>query len=136
MPWQKSSPELIARFNACLPDDPLVERRQMFGYPCAFVNGNMFVGLHEQNLIVRLDEAGRERAVAQARAKPFVVMGKAMREYVAIGDAPLRKQSEVAALMKAALSYARSLEPKVKKPAKTATEKTAVKTKTKATKSP
>lgn len=69
MAWQKSSPELIARFDACLPDDPLVERRQMFGYPCAFVNGNMFVGLHEQNLIMRLDEAGRERATAQARAE-------------------------------------------------------------------
>lgn len=123
MAWQKSSAELIARFDACLPDDPLVERRQMFGYPCAFVNGNMFVDLHEQNLIVRLDDTGRERAVAQAQAKPFVVMGKAMREYMAIGDAPLRKQSEVAALMKTALSYARGLAPKIKKPSKAATEK-------------
>lgn len=69
MAWQKSSPELIARFGACLPDDPLIERRQMFGYPCAFVNGKMFVGLHEENLIMRLDEVGRERATAQARAE-------------------------------------------------------------------
>lgn len=131
MAWQKSSAELIARFDACLPDDPHVERRKMFGYPCAFVNGNMFAGLHEQNLIVRLDEAGRERAVAQSRAAPFVVMGKAMREYVAIGDAPLRKQSEVTALMKAALSYARDLGPKIKKPSKTTAKKTAVKTRAK-----
>ena len=35
--WQPSSPELIACFDACLPHAAGVERRQMFGYPCAFV---------------------------------------------------------------------------------------------------
>ena len=88
------------------------------------------------NLIARLEDTGRERAVAQAHAKPFVVMGKAMREYVAIGDAPQRKQSDVAVLMKTAFGYARGLAPKIKKPSKAAMEKNVVKikAKTKATK--
>ena len=53
MAWRKSSPELIAAFDAALPDDRRVQRRKMFGYPCAFTGGNMFTGLHQENLIVR-----------------------------------------------------------------------------------
>ena len=40
MPWKKSSPSLIAVFDAVLPAG-IAERRQMFGYPCAFVGGNL-----------------------------------------------------------------------------------------------
>jgi len=52
--WRKSLTQLVDLFVAVLPDQPNVERRQMFGYPCAFVNGNMFTGLHQGSLIVRL----------------------------------------------------------------------------------
>jgi len=44
--WRKSPDDLIALFYAALPEDPRVERRKMFGYPCAFVGGNLFSGLH------------------------------------------------------------------------------------------
>jgi hypothetical protein len=27
------------------------QRRQMFGYPAAFVNGHLFAGLHQSNLV-------------------------------------------------------------------------------------
>jgi len=33
MRWRKSPPELIAVFDAALPDDRRVQRRSMFGYP-------------------------------------------------------------------------------------------------------
>ncbi len=56
MAWEKPSETLIEHFGRWLPDDSNVERRKMFGCPCAFVNGNMFAGVHEQNLIVRLSE--------------------------------------------------------------------------------
>ena len=39
--WKKSPPELVATFDAAIAGKPGVERRQMFGYPCAFLNGNM-----------------------------------------------------------------------------------------------
>lgn len=112
MAWQKPTPALVERFTACLPEDQGVERRKMFGYPCAFVNGNMFAGLHEQNLVLRLDQVGREHVIANHRAQPFVVMGKTMREYVVIGHAQARPASEVSALIAAALAYARTLPAK------------------------
>lgn len=113
--WEKSSPELIERYAASLPADPRVERRQMFGYPCAFVNGNMFSGLHEHRLIVRLAEADRARLAQTAGASPCVIMGKAMREYVTIENALAREPKDLKAWLGRALDYTTSLPPKVKK---------------------
>lgn len=112
MAWLKPTQELIERFVACLPENQAVERRKMFGCPCVFVNGNLFAGVHERNLLLRLDQAGRERAIAQQGAQPFVAMGRTMREYVVIGDATARTPGEVSALIAAAFAYARMLPAK------------------------
>ena len=57
----------------------------MFGYPCAFVNGHMFAGLHQENLIVRLDERGRGALLAVPGAETFEPLpGRVMREYIVV----------------------------------------------------
>lgn len=61
--WKKVPPELSKRFDAALPAAADVQRRQMFGCPCAFVNGNMFAGLHENRLLVRAPEEAAKRAL-------------------------------------------------------------------------
>ena len=58
MPWKKSPPALIAAFARVVPAGGGAEQRPMFGYPAAFVNGNMFAGLHEDRVVLRLDEVG------------------------------------------------------------------------------
>ena len=112
--WKKVDPALVQLFDASLPHASGVERRQMFGCPCAFVNGNMFTGLHETRLIVRLPEAERVRLIAEAGAKPFVVMRRTMREYVVIEDALERRPAEIADYMLCALNYALTLPAKKK----------------------
>jgi TfoX/Sxy family transcriptional regulator of competence genes len=102
--WQKSDPALVERFLASLPLTAGVDRRQMFGYPCAFINGNMFAGLHEQRLIVRLP--------AEAAARPFRVMGKVMKEYAAIDDALDCPPKQFNDWIAAALAYTKSLPPR------------------------
>ena len=85
MKWRKSPPALIEAFDAALPSDPQAERRQMFGYPCAFVHGHMFAGLHQENLIVRLDERGRAELLLVPGAETFEPLpGRVMREYVVV----------------------------------------------------
>lgn len=69
--WTKSPAELINRFHAALPKDPAVEPRKMFGFDCAFVNGNMFTGLHQADWMLRLPEADREALLAVPGARPF-----------------------------------------------------------------
>jgi hypothetical protein len=121
MPWEKPSSELTARFDAWLPKDARVERRRMFGCPCAFVNGNMFCGLHERNVIVRLPQMRRDQLLADERAAPFTVMGRTMREYVAVSGALRRGEDEMAALIADAFAYASTLPPKTPRPRKPAT---------------
>jgi TfoX/Sxy family transcriptional regulator of competence genes len=119
-PWRKSPASLVALFDAVLPDDTRVEKRRMFGYPCAFVNGNMFTGLHQENLIVRLDEADRARMTGELGARVFEPMpGRPMREYVALPEAILEDEAESAAWVRRALDFAAALPPKQKKPPRT-----------------
>src|SRR5689334_10471893 len=54
MSWEKSSTKLADLFGELAPKDPNVELKKMFGWPCCFVNGNLFAGLHKQSMIFRL----------------------------------------------------------------------------------
>jgi TfoX/Sxy family transcriptional regulator of competence genes len=112
MPWKKSPPQLIEAFDAALPADPRVERRQMFGYPCAFVGGNMFTGLHEDNLVVRLSPEARAELLAKRGAAPFQPMGRVMREYVLVPKAMTVRKQELAAWLAEAFRFASSLPSK------------------------
>jgi len=47
---KKSPPELVERFAAALPAHPDLVRKPMFGYPAAFVHGNMVCGLFQDCL--------------------------------------------------------------------------------------
>ncbi len=114
--WKKVTPELTALFDSCLPSGLGVERRQMFGCPAAFVNGNMFACAHETRLVVRLPDAERERLLAEAGAGPFTVMGRTMREYAAIENPLDRSSHELTGWIASALAYAGALPPKSAKP--------------------
>jgi TfoX/Sxy family transcriptional regulator of competence genes len=114
--WQKSSTALVALFQASLPDHAGVQPRKMFGYPCAFVNGNMFCGLHEQRLIVRVPE--------EAASRPFKVMGRVMKEYVALEDALDMPLPQVRQWVARAYDYTRALPPKALKLAAAPAKKT------------
>jgi TfoX/Sxy family transcriptional regulator of competence genes len=116
MTWQKPAADLVARFQTSLPGDPRIERRSMFGCPCAFTGGNMFAGVHEQSLILRLPPGRREVLLAQGAAQPFVVMGRSMREYVAVPAAASRDQATLRAWLAEAFGHAAAMPPKAAKP--------------------
>lgn len=122
--WKKSSPQLVETFQTAVPDGPGVERRQMFGYPCAFVNGNKFPGLHEERLIVRLPEGQRAELLAADGAAVFEpTKGRPMREYVVVPPAMLDDEKALRTWMRRARDYAASLPAKVKKSAKPANKR-------------
>jgi TfoX/Sxy family transcriptional regulator of competence genes len=122
--WRKPDPALVEAFLAALPLTAGVERRQMFGCPCAFVHGNMFAGVHETRLIVRIP--------SEAAARPFAPMGRAMKDYAAIEDALDCEPRELRDWVTRAFEYTRALPPKVKK----AANKSAVAKKTAPAKEP
>ena len=129
MAWKKSSEGLKAIFNTALPADPRVERRQMFGYPSALVNGHLFAGLHEERMVVRLDEAGRNELLGVEGARVFEPMkGRPMREYVVVPPSILGDQRALRRWTARALSYVATLPPKGARPTRgKATRKSAAK---------
>lgn len=44
MKWEKSSEDLVELFSEIAPRDTGVKQKKMFGWPCCFVNGNLFAG--------------------------------------------------------------------------------------------
>jgi TfoX/Sxy family transcriptional regulator of competence genes len=139
MTWRKSPEQLVEAFSAALPDDPRVERRKMFGYQCAFVNGNMFCGLHQENLVVRLPEEERNTLVEKDGAHIFAPFpGRIMKEYVSMPDALIADTGRLRSWLMRSLEYTAALPAKgarkgtaAKKaaaPKKAAAKKTAAKT--------
>jgi|CXWL01.1.fsa_nt_gi TfoX/Sxy family transcriptional regulator of competence genes len=112
MVWRKSSPELLAAFAAAFPADPRAERKMMFGCPCGFVQGQMFAGLQEQNLVVRLPPPARTELLAEPGAEAFMPQGRAMREYIVVPAAWHHQPTRLALWLRRAFDYAASLPPK------------------------
>jgi TfoX/Sxy family transcriptional regulator of competence genes len=119
--WEKAPPELVERFHAALPDDPRVERRKMFGYDCAFVKGQMFAGLFQRDMMMRLAEADRGALLAIPGAARFEPMpGRPMKEYVRVPPALLGDRHALAGWVRRSFAYAASLPAKARAPRKRA----------------
>ena len=111
--WKKSPPDLVERFAAALPAHPVVVRKPMFGYPAAFVNGNMICGLFRDSVVVRLGKEGASKAVEAGEARQFAPMpGRAMTGYVLVPDADARDPRPLGAWLKRALEYTLTLPKK------------------------
>src|SRR6202049_4576359 len=124
MQWRKSPQELIDLFATVVPGPPAVQRK-MFGYPAGFINGNMFMSLFQDDMILRLPESLREEFLKVDGAKIFEPMpGRPMREYVAVPTRVIANQKELASWVSRALEYGASLKPKSRtgKPKKTGTK--------------
>ena len=115
--FEKSSPELVDRFNAVLDRHaaPDVTRRQMFGYPCAWIGGNMTSGLFAQDWWVSVSDADRDELLAMPGGHSLEVMpGKAMGRYVVLPPDVVADAIQLDAWIEKAISFTRALPPKKK----------------------
>jgi TfoX/Sxy family transcriptional regulator of competence genes len=116
MTWRKSPDALIQAFDHCLPIVAGVQRKAMFGYPCAFVKGHLFCGLHQESIIVRLPEARRDALMADGASVFEPMPGHPMKEYVVAPAEVVADRERLRALLREALAHATSLAPKPEKP--------------------
>jgi TfoX/Sxy family transcriptional regulator of competence genes len=115
MKWIRSSRGLVDIFEHLVPDARGVEKRKMFGYPCSFVNGNMFVGLYQENMFLRLSDNDRAAFLKFENARLFEPMpGRPMKEYVVVPQQMLSKIL-LKKWIRKSLEYASELPPKVRK---------------------
>lgn len=117
MDWRPSPEALIQRFEQVAPRDPPVEIKKMFGFPCRFVHGNMFMGLHKDVMVLRLPPADREELLKVAGAAIFEPSpGRTMKEYVVVPPALLATDA-VHPWIDRSRNYATALPPKPPKSA-------------------
>jgi TfoX/Sxy family transcriptional regulator of competence genes len=119
MKWSKSPPELIEAFDAVLPGPP-VERRPMFGYPAAFLNGNMVCGLFQDGMVLRLDETTGKKILSVKGCKPFAPMkGRTMTGFYFVPGALVSDEEAITPWLEAALAHVGKMPAKKKTKKKT-----------------
>jgi len=110
--FSKSPPELVERFGAVLDRYPDAQRKKMFGYPAAFVGGNMATGLFADKWVVRLPDAEIEPAKAAGAGSFEPMPGKPMKAFVAIPAADVDDNAAIARWVERGLAHAASMPAK------------------------
>jgi TfoX/Sxy family transcriptional regulator of competence genes len=117
MAWTKSPQSLIDLFEKSVPSGANISLRKMFGYPAAFAGGNLFIGLHQDDFIIRLSEKDRGQLSAEFGERVFEpVRGRPMREYVRSPPELLSDARKRASWIRRSLQYAEAIPPKAKSP--------------------
>lgn len=114
MAWKKSPPELVAAFDAAIPEGVKVERRVMFGCPALFVRGHMAAGLFEDKVFVRVGEKDVRWMVGEGGTAFEPMKGRPMRGFVVAPDRVRRDGARLAKWVAAGIEHAAALPPKEK----------------------
>jgi TfoX/Sxy family transcriptional regulator of competence genes len=110
--FDKSPAELVDRFTGVLATRPEATTRKTFGYPAAYVNGNMTTGLHQANWFVRLSELDTTELIT-AGGGPFEPMvGRPMRGYTVLPADVRDDPEEAGRWVDLAIAHVASLPPK------------------------
>lgn len=129
MAWIKVPAEHHPIFRAALPRDPRVVTQPMFGGLAAKVNGHIFAGLFARSVMLALEGADREEALALEGAGPFDPMGdgRARSQKIMLPEAMMEEPGELKRWIQRAFDATSKQPPKAAK--KTAPKKTAATTK-------
>ena len=104
--------ELAERVRAALGPVLGVTEIRMFGGLCYTIGGTMAVGVTGQDLMVRLDPASAEAALAEPGARPMDFTGRPMRGFVFVGPKGMRTDPSLRSWVDRGVAYASSLPPK------------------------
>lgn len=116
----KPTPAAVTAFDTAFPTDERAVRKKMFGMPAGFVNGNMFLGVWANGVVLRLDDAGRSELSRLAGVGPFEPMeGRPWKDYV-LADVGTCPAEDLAAWARRALEHTAQMPAKVPKPRKKA----------------
>ena len=112
---RKSSPELADRFRAAVAGIDGAEVRKMFGYPAAFIGGNLTAGLFQGSVMMRLPEAERDERIAEGWTRFEPMPGRAMREDVTPPPGVAADVDAMRRWIERAAAHVRTLPPKAPK---------------------
>jgi TfoX/Sxy family transcriptional regulator of competence genes len=107
-----SDPALVERLRTVLSRNKQVEARRMFGGVCFTLNGNICVGVHNQNLILRVGQARAEELLTKPGIKPMDLTGKVMRGWATVLPEAISTDAELSDYAELAINFVLTLPPK------------------------
>jgi TfoX/Sxy family transcriptional regulator of competence genes len=109
MPFDEA---LADRVREALAARAELSERKMFGGIAFMIGGNMAVGIVGDDLMVRLDPADAERALAEPHVRPMDFTGKPMKGMVFVDPAGTAADEDLASWVEAGADFASSLPSK------------------------
>lgn len=106
------SEELAGRIRGVIDGRPGVTERKMFGGIAWMVNGNMACGTIGEDLMVRLDRADADAALAMEHVGPMEFTGRPMRGFITVEAAGIEEDGELGRWVDAGADFADSLPAK------------------------
>src|SRR5512143_3013960 len=104
--FKPAPPNVIAIFKEAIDRLPEVEQRKMFGYPCAFVRGQMLCGVFADRIMLRLSDEDRTAFLRLEGAKLFEPFpGRPMHEYVELPPEVMHSPEEFSGWLRHGLAY-------------------------------
>ena len=106
------SDELAERIRSVIGNPPELVEKQMFGGIGFMVQGNMAVGVIEDELMVRIDKAATDQALEQPGTRVFDFTGRPMKGWVMVGDLGITADDDLNQWVQQGVDYALSLPTK------------------------
>jgi|SRR5215211_2220407 len=103
---------LADRVRDALGDRKGLSERKMFGGIGFMIDGNMAVGVIEDDLIVRLGPEDAEKALEEHDVRPFDFTGRPMRGWIFVGSGATTSEEGLASWVDAGADHAATLPPK------------------------
>lgn len=106
---------LAARVRELVGASAGVVEKRMFGGLAFLVHGNMSVGIHGNELIVRLEPTQTDQALGEPGVRIFDITGRPMQGWLLVSSSALESKGALRKWVSKGISYAQSLPPKTTK---------------------
>lgn len=107
-----SDPKLVERLGNVLAAYPELVACRMFGGTCFMLNGNMCIGIHNKDLIIRVGQTQADALMKVPHIKPMDLTGKSMKGWVTVLPQGTRRDEDLLAYAKLACGFVGLLHPK------------------------
>ena len=100
--------QLAARIRTLLADERHIVEKAMFGRRMFMTGGRLAAGAAGDELMVRVGPEGKREAMAQPHARPCVMSGRPMEDWVLVGPGGVETDPQLDAWLRRGLDFARA----------------------------
>lgn len=104
--------ELGKRLTKVLSEHSHIKEKHMFGGLAFLFNGNMCVGIHKDELIIRVGEDVSKTLLKETHVSPMNFTGRTMKGWAMVSKKGLKEDRSLVRYVNFALDFTRSLPKK------------------------